>query len=141
MIYVIDTHALVFFLTGDPALGPRARKVMVDSRSHLVVPIYCFEEMRRRFGPRLNEKGMIRVPPMAALRLTAKCFNMRIFPRGPAVFHEENALRRLVDRPIPEEDLPICATAIAIRKVTSQEVLLISRDRKIRRAGLIPVVW
>jgi PIN domain nuclease of toxin-antitoxin system len=140
-IYVVDTHALVRFLTGDSSLGPRARTILADARSHLVVPIHSFEEIRRKFFT-LDAKTMVRVPPAVALRLVAKCSNMKILPRGLAVFHEEKALKQsAVGRQIPGDDISICATAIAVRNATGRPVILITRDGKIRRSGIIPTVW
>jgi len=126
---------------GDPSLGSHARAILADARSHIVVPIHCFEEIRRKFFI-LDPKTMIRIPPTVALRLVAHCGNMKILPRGLAVFHAENTLRQsAVGRQIPGDDISICATALAVRATTGRPVVLISKDGRIRRSKVIPMLW
>jgi hypothetical protein len=139
-IYVVDTHALVWYLEGRlTALGKQALSVLSRPTSRLVVPIHCFEEIRLKFFPKESGAKMIRVPPSAALRVVAHTTNIRIFPRGAGVLAEENRLRKL--KLISDQDLPICATAIAIAKATSVDVFVLSKDGQMKRSGLVQLVW
>jgi PIN domain nuclease of toxin-antitoxin system len=42
--YVLDSHALVWHLEGNPRLGPQAKKVIDDPASNLVLPIIALAE-------------------------------------------------------------------------------------------------
>jgi PIN domain nuclease of toxin-antitoxin system len=42
--YVLDTHALVWHLEGNPRLGPQAKKAIEDPLSNLVLPIIALAE-------------------------------------------------------------------------------------------------
>jgi PIN domain nuclease of toxin-antitoxin system len=42
--YVVDTHALVWFLEGNPRLGINAKAVLESSASRLVVPMIILAE-------------------------------------------------------------------------------------------------
>ncbi|HEV8713611.1 MAG TPA: PIN domain-containing protein [Candidatus Binatia bacterium] len=42
--YVVDTHALVWFLEGNPRLGANARMRLEDRNSELVVPLIVLAE-------------------------------------------------------------------------------------------------
>ena len=42
--YVLDTHAVVWHLEGNPRLGPNAKKVIDDPLSSLVLPIIALAE-------------------------------------------------------------------------------------------------
>jgi len=44
--YVLDTHALVWHLTNDPRLGSRARDILDDEDSQLVVPTIVLAEAK-----------------------------------------------------------------------------------------------
>jgi hypothetical protein len=139
-IYVIDTHVLVWYLEGRLGLiGKRARAVLLQPSSCLVIPIYCFEEIRFKFPPKRTDGSTIRVPPSAALRLLAHAVNVRIFPRGPGVLAEANRLRK--SRGLSAQDLPIYATAVAIEKATGAEVFVLSNDEQIRRSKLVRLAW
>ena len=46
MRYVVDTHALVWHLTGDARLGETARRVLEDENSLLVVPVIVLAEAK-----------------------------------------------------------------------------------------------
>lgn len=46
MRYLLDTHALVWYLTDDPRLGSRARKVLDDNDSLLILPTVVLAEVK-----------------------------------------------------------------------------------------------
>ena len=58
MRYVLDTHALVWYLAQDPRLGREARKVLDDENNLLIVPVIVLAEAkyiasRRSLQPRI----------------------------------------------------------------------------------------
>ncbi|HEC34066.1 MAG TPA: twitching motility protein PilT, partial [Chloroflexi bacterium] len=42
--HVLDTHALIWYLEGNPRLGQDAKRVMDDPRSELVLPVIALAE-------------------------------------------------------------------------------------------------
>lgn len=147
-IYVLDTHALVWFLKRDRTIGQKALKIMLCSQSRLVVPIYLIEEIRLKSlsdNPK-HRNQRIGLPPATVLRILMKSQNIKVFPRSSAVAFEEETLHRAVmlrRQCLPKQDIPICATALAIKKALtdSTEVFLITKDAEIRQWGQIPVIW
>lgn len=143
-IYVVDTHAFVRFAKAFPTLGARALSVMRDPRSKLVLPLHCFEELRQKF---IDGRDPMWIPPTASLRLVLSSSNVKVFPRGPAVITEEFRLSRAFRNQktqVPKQDIPICATLLAIRRHHGDRVGMISVDPKIKlwcQANQITVVW
>ena len=44
MKYIIDTHALIWFLEGNPRLGSNAKNILSEPRSELVIPATVLAE-------------------------------------------------------------------------------------------------
>jgi len=147
-IYVLDTHALVWFLKRDRRVGPKALKIMLSSQSRLVVPAYIIDEIRLKSltdNPQYRS-DRIGLPPATVLRLVVTSHNIKVFPRSPAVLVEELRLQRAVQlrrQTIDKQDIPICATVLAIQKALSgsNSIFLITKDTRIRQWAQIPIVW
>jgi PIN domain nuclease of toxin-antitoxin system len=45
MTYVVDTHALVWFLEGNPRPSIAARNALIDATAQVVVPTIVLEEI------------------------------------------------------------------------------------------------
>ena len=54
--FVVDAHALVWFITGSPRLGPLAKAAMEDASSSLIVPAIALAE-----ACWLTQKGRINI--------------------------------------------------------------------------------
>ena len=145
-IYVLDTHALVWFLKRKQLLGRRALRIMLDSKSRLVVPIFVFEEIEQKSIRFNNRSDKIGIPPGTALRIVLGSSNIKVFPKSPAVALEILRLERAVNSKkviLSKQDIPICATALAITKALRghSRVSLITKDSGIRKWGRIPMIW
>jgi PIN domain nuclease of toxin-antitoxin system len=44
MKYIVDTHALIWFLEGNPRLGIRAKAILSDLSSELILPAIALAE-------------------------------------------------------------------------------------------------
>ena len=44
--YIIDTHALVWFLEKSPKLGKNARNALIDSNSSIIIPSIVLAEIK-----------------------------------------------------------------------------------------------
>jgi PIN domain nuclease of toxin-antitoxin system len=70
--YVLDTHALVWHLEGNPRLGPQAKKAIDDPLNSLVLPIIALAEAAYIF-----ERGRTAIPGVSNL-LKSLCADPRI---------------------------------------------------------------
>ena len=127
--YVVDTHALVWYLAADRRLSAVARAILENEHAVLVIPTIVLAELRH---------------------LIAK---KRVNTHFDAVLTELRRDRRViihtfdltcVERLDPRLDLhdgAIVATAIARRDLLGEDVALITRDAEIRQSGLVRTVW
>jgi PIN domain nuclease of toxin-antitoxin system len=128
----VDTHAIVWYLNGDPQLSANAFETLERATAEgevIYVPSVCLVELTY-----LIEKG--RIPGIARERLvaalddpTTPCRLASLDRRGA------DALERVSRNEVP--DLPdriVCATALAL------DAPLVSRDGKIR-ASQVPTIW
>ncbi len=60
--YVLDTHALIWFLEGNPKLGTKAKAVLSNVENQLILPIIALAEALF-----IVEKGRIRIPAVTNL--------------------------------------------------------------------------
>lgn len=130
--FVVDTHALVWFLQGDPRLGPQARAVLEDPTSNLVLPAIALAE-----ACFVIERGRTNIPsPKHLLRALKGDRRFRVAPLTRPV------VRRTLELPgIPEmHDRQIAATALRIIDGGGQAVLL-TKDASIVGSGVVPVMW
>jgi len=44
--YIVDTHALIWYLVDDPRLGEKAREILQSSGNRLIVPAIVLAEAR-----------------------------------------------------------------------------------------------
>ena len=132
MVYVADTHALLFFATGElRRMSPRCRTIFrraEDERDRVHVPAVCFFEIAL-----LLEHGRIRsrLGFDAWHDLVAAHPGLPIERLGWDDVREARGLGSLVD---PFDRL-IAGTAVRL------EVPLLTNDERIRRSGLVRTVW
>ena len=65
--YILDTHALVWYLEGNPKLGNKAKAVMSATDSEMILPIIGLAE-----AAFLIEKGRIGIPSISELLTDVK---------------------------------------------------------------------
>jgi PIN domain nuclease of toxin-antitoxin system len=132
VIYVADTHALVFFATGQlRRMSPRCRNIFrraEDKRDRVHVPAVCFFEIAL-----LLERGRLRsrIDFDAWHDLIATHPGLPIEPLGWDDIREARGLTSLVD---PFDRL-IAGTALRL------EAPLLTSDERMRRSGLVRTVW
>ena len=147
-VYILDTQAWVWLLEGNPKLSKAAKAVLVNQRSRLALPSYCFEEMERKFpNDGAIKPTAIRIPPTPAFRLAVATVNIRVIPRGSnAAMAEELRLKSLYRRKkltIDSQDIPIVAVVLALRRFFPS-TSLISDDgnlTKWAKSTEVAVVW
>jgi PIN domain nuclease of toxin-antitoxin system len=132
VIYVTDTHALVFYASGAlRRMSPRCVRIFrraEEQRDRVHVPVICFFEMALLF-----ERGRIKSQPGLdeCHALIAASPGLPIEPLGWDDVREARGLARLVD---PFDRL-IAATALRL------DVPLLTNDERICDSGLVHTIW
>jgi PIN domain nuclease of toxin-antitoxin system len=130
--YVVDTHALIWFLDDDARLGANADEALSDPDSELILPIIALAE-----GCWIIESGRTNLPSVTDL-LSAIDADSRItvMPLTRAILDRTLALTAINEM----HDRQIVATALVLAD-QGESVALLTRDENIRDAGLVPVIW
>ncbi len=132
MVYVTDTHALVFYVTGAlRRLSPRCRAIFrraEDERDRVFVPIVCFFEIAL-----LLERGRLRsrMGFDAWREVVAAQPGFPIEELGWEDVREARGLASLVD---PFDRL-IAGMALRL------DAPLLTGDERMRRSGLVRTIW
>lgn len=132
MKYVVDTHGLIWFLTGNNRLGPDARTVLSDTGSELILPATVLAE-----ACWLVEKGKTNIPTVAALLATIDADSrITIVPLDRSVVEKSATLTAVGEM----HDRQIVATALLLME-RGDAVRLITQDGNITMSRLVPVLW
>ena len=130
--YVLDTHALVWYLEGNPRLGQDAKTVMDDPHSEMILPIIALAE-----AAYIIERGRTSIPDVQSLLQTVLADpRLEIYPLNWEVFQQT-----LTATAVPEmHDRQIVATAIHLRAL-GHTTSVLTKDNTIVAAGLVPITW
>ena len=129
MVYVIDTHALVWFLEGNKRLSAAAKAALTDPAAQLVIPTLVLAETAY-----LYTRKRISVDVDRILSDVASAENCTVYPLDERV-------AALVSGDLDLHDAIIVATAIIYRDMLGEPVAVVTRDEMIAQSGLVPVVW
>jgi PIN domain nuclease of toxin-antitoxin system len=132
--YILDTHALVWYLEGNTRLGEQARATMGADDSEMVLPIIALSE-----AAFLVERGRIGIPTIPDLvtdvnddkRIEVYPLTMEIFKRSltPAGL----GIPELHDRFIVSTDLYL--------QDLGHTISILTRDKAITDSGALPIIW
>jgi len=129
--YVVDTHALIWYLENNPRLGAKAREAISEPNSKLYIPVTVLAESLW-----MIENGRTAIPTATDLLADLDSdTRVEIVPLTRDIVMLTEGLT-----PIGEmHDRQIVATAINLSRHST--VTLITRDENINSSGLIPTVW
>lgn len=132
MQYVIDTHALIWFLENNSRLGDRAKQVLENPESKLILPAIALAEAFF-----IVEKGRTSIPNVKDLQ-TAVSADPRItvYPLDRSVVELTNNLLMINEM----HDRQIVATALALSH-HGEDVCLLTCDRNITMSGVVAITW
>lgn len=132
MKHVVDTHGLIWFLTGNARLGQNARTALSDAGSELILPVTVLAE-----ACWLVEKGRTAIPSVAALLAAVDAD-----PRFTTVPLDRTIVERSTTLTTVGEmhDRQIVATALALFE-QGEAVSLITQDGNITASGLARIIW
>lgn len=129
MIYVLDTHALIWHLSSDSRLGGDASAALVDPTARIVIPAMALIEiaylaLRGRVPVSLDDVlQFISLDP----RCSIKAVDEIVAAKLPAGLNVHDAV--------------ICATTLAVSESEAEPVRLLSRDREIIASGVVSTIW
>lgn len=130
--YIIDTHALLWFLTSDARLGAAAKSVLLNPASVLVLPMIALAEAMF-----IVEKGKVKIASVGDLM--SDVTNDARITIEPLTFDILQTSSRL--SAIPEmHDRYIVATGLYLQSL-GDAVQILTKDNEIVVSKLIPVVW
>jgi len=130
MPYVTDTHSLVWYLTDDPKLSIKAKKVFekVDSfQDDISIPCIVFFELLY-----LIEKNKIAVDFDSLISMVSSSKNYRIVPLCLPIIENSRKIKR--EKVADPWDRLIAATSMHLN------FPLISKDESLKDIG-IDIVW
>lgn len=132
MKYVVDTHALIWFLEGNSRLGDNARTVLSEADSQLVLPAIALAE-----AVWIVERGKTSIPSVTAL-LSAVSADSRVmvYPLDRAVIDQSINLATIDEM----HDRQIVSTAFVLQN-QDETVSVLTCDQNITASGLVPIVW
>ncbi|QDL08669.1 twitching motility protein PilT [Brasilonema octagenarum UFV-E1] len=132
MKYVIDTHALIWFLEGNPRLGSNAKTILSNPESQLIIPATALAE-----AVWIVERGRTSISSATAL-LSAVNADSRIvvYPLGTNVIQQTIGLAAIAEM----HDRQIVATAIVLVN-QGETVVLLTCDQNITASGLVTIIW
>lgn len=137
--YIIDTHALVFFLSDETKLKPEQRKALKELNSEYYVLTKVFEEIRKKFEKFKKDnsnKGAIKIPPMIVWRIAKTCRNLIIKNLGNVQIVEWMKIKPEL-RKIKLDDLPFVVLQLILQKeYPKTEVRIITNDDILRKHPL-----
>ena len=130
--YIVDTHALVWYLEGNPKLGAAARAVLSDPASELVLPLIALAEAV--FTVDKGKTTIINVPTL--LNRVQNDPRIEIYRLDFDILRESLGLTV-----IPEmHDRLIVATGLYLQN-SGAAVRILTKDNEITVSKLLSVVW
>ncbi|PSB30346.1 twitching motility protein PilT [filamentous cyanobacterium Phorm 46] len=132
MKYVIDTHALIWFLEGNKRLGTQAQAILSHFNSQLVLPAIALAE-----AAWIVERGKTSIPSVNAL-FNAINSDSRIvvYPLDLIIINQTLSLLSIHEM----HDRQIVATAMTLQN-QGETVALLTCDGNITDSGVISVIW
>jgi PIN domain nuclease of toxin-antitoxin system len=132
MKYVLDTHALIWFLEGNARLGLTAREILGDASSELILPAIALAE-----AVWIVSRGKTSIPSVdALLKVVKQDKRVSIYPLDAEVIEKSVNLTSINEM----HDLQIVSTALVVEGQGNQ-VALLSCDQNICATNLVRIVW
>lgn len=130
--FIVDTHALIWYLESSQRLGVAARAILDDPASELIFPVIALAE-----AVDVVDKGRTKISDVPTLlnrvlndpRLILQPLNLEILQVS------------LQARAVPEmHDRLIVAAGLALQN-QGEDVAILTRDVSIVTAALLPIIW
>lgn len=132
MKYVLDTHALIWFLEGNSRLGQNAKSIMSDPSSQLVLPAIALAE-----AVWIVERGKTSIPSvLELLNVINTDPRLVIYSLDQAIIQYTLNLSAITEM----HDRQIVATVLILAS-QGENVTLLTCDQNITTSGLVTISW
>ena len=132
MKYVIDTHALIWFLEGNSLLSTKAKFILSQPDSQLIIPATTLAK-----AVWVVERGRTSIPdPKDVISVVNADPRVVIYPLDKEVIEITMSLSVIQEM----HDRQIVATALVLAS-KGDVVQLLTCDKNITESGLIAIVW
>lgn len=130
--YIVDTHALVWYLESSPRLGLAAKAILDDPASELVFPMIALAE-----AVDIVDKGRTKIASVPIL------FNRVLGdPRIELLPFDLDTLQTsLQARTVPEMHDRLIVAARLLLQERGEKVAILTKDVSITNSALLPVIW
>ena len=130
--YIVDAHALIWYIEGNPKLGKQAKIAFDDSKSVLILPIIALAETID-----IVQKGRTKIPDVTIL-LSRIFSDLRIEIEPLTIEILQESLNNLA---VPEiHDRLVTSTALLLDK-QGFKVAVLTKDQSIIDSKLVRIVW
>jgi PIN domain nuclease of toxin-antitoxin system len=130
--YIVDTHALIWYLESNPRLGGAAKAILDDLASELVFPLIALAE-----AVDIVDKGRTKIASVPIL--LNRVLNDPRFDFQP--FDLATLKTSLHARAVPEMHDRLIVAAGLLLQQQGESVAILTRDVSITNAALLPVIW
>ena len=132
MKYIVDTHALIWFLEGNSRMGIAAKQVLENQESQLILPAIALAE-----AAFIVERGKTSIPSVIDLHIAVNGDpRIVVYPLDRAIVETTNTLLSINEM----HDRQIVATAIILEN-QGAEANVLTCDRNITASGVVPIIW
>jgi PIN domain nuclease of toxin-antitoxin system len=130
--YILDTHALIWYLEANPRLGSAAKMVMDNPASEMILPIIALAE-----AVDIVHKGRTRIPTLSDLLSDVMSdARIEICPLSYDVLQQSLAVTAMPEM----HDRLIVATALHLQS-SGHQIGLLTRDPDMVTSALVRIVW
>ena len=128
--YIIDTHALVWFLEKSTKLGKNARKAILDPDSSIIIPSIVLAEIKFLYSKNRFSTSLEKV--FSVIEDDPRCI---IHPLDVDTVN-------MIPTTLEIHDAIITATALIFdRKSQPDDVVVITKDKEIIESRLVKTIW
>lgn len=129
MVYIIDTHTLVWFLEKQDKLSKKVREVLKNTKNRIVIPSIVLAEIKY-----LSVKGKISSTFKEILNKIEE-------DNRCAVVNLDINIINQIPTTLEIHDGIIVATALVYKNLLGEDAIILSCDEDIIKSNLVKVEW
>ena len=127
--YIVDTHALVWFLEKNSRLSDNAKTALTDANTQIILPTIVLTEVIFLYAKKKTSINL-----SAVLSQVANSSNCIVYPL------DEEVVSR-IPTGINIHDAIIVATGLVFKDLMGHDVAIVTKDELIKQSNLIRTVW
>jgi PIN domain nuclease of toxin-antitoxin system len=127
--YIVDTHALVWFLEKNSRLSDNAKTALTDANTQIILPTIVLTEVIFLYAKKKTSINLSTV-----LSQVANSSNCIVYPL------DEEVVSR-IPTGVNIHDAIIIATGLVFKDLMGHDVAIVTKDELIKQSNLIRTVW